>query len=637
MNQRTLLPTNETTGSIPTSRPAEPTSPNPADSASDSSHPSHASHPASPSQPTPDASPSFPSCPSVKPPNPFHSTLHHLPLEQRHQIIAWLQKHTYAQTIDLIQKNFGVTVGHSALGRFHASTALLLHLEETPDTAAAADELLQHLAGHQHQFTDATLRVLEQTAFKLSLTAQHNVAHLDQLNRVSTILCRQRNTSVRERQAHVQERKCDLRHEELTLKKDIADRTLALREKTLDFQREKLAALNSKLNTKNSKLAQRALPPGHYINEDGRLCDNLGPIAQNLQEINDRVRKQFGITPEESARRAELRKTWKNPNIPKYLRTNPPSADAIPSTTAPNPSTGGTNSVSPTSTSRAAANETHAAPADRQPPMKSQTSELQSPSTDEISSNPDALPTPTLNLNPNTSNSSNCVSVSEYFAAALARNSTSTPVAADVRRLTSSSRDAANETTATKTDQNTSKKTQHSELRTQHLEMGQDEGFNTQPTPVAPAGPNASIPSPSRGEGGVRGSAINPATATKAGLSAPILSGEGFRAQSHDARPADPNAPTFTPNSAAPNSESLIPNSQLVATPSIPYPPNTIPAHEAAYFKAIGAQAAAALNEFNARRTNTNPESENQIETQPERKTISASKTNPTPQLKTQN
>ncbi|HEX7862037.1 MAG TPA: hypothetical protein VF773_17015 [Verrucomicrobiae bacterium] len=267
MNQLILLPTNETTGPNATPRPAESTTPKPADSAGDQSHPSHpshASHPASPSQPTPDpASPSFPSCASVKPPNPFHSTLHHLPLEQRHQIIAWIQKHTYAQTIDLIQKNFGVTVGHSALGRFHASTALLLHLEETPDTAAAADELLQHLAGHQHQFTDATLRVLEQTAFKLSLTARENVAHLDQLNRVSTILCRQRNASVRERQAHVQERKCDLRHQEITVKKDIADRTLALREKTLDFQREK--ETNRATAAKNSKLAQRPLPSGHYL------------------------------------------------------------------------------------------------------------------------------------------------------------------------------------------------------------------------------------------------------------------------------------------------------------------------------------------------------------------------------------
>ncbi|HEX7861561.1 MAG TPA: hypothetical protein VF773_14595, partial [Verrucomicrobiae bacterium] len=349
------------------------TSPNPADSASDSSHPSHASHPASPSQPTPDASPSFPSCPSVKPPNPFHSTLHHLPLEQRHQIIAWLQKHTNAQTIGLIQKNFGVTVGHSALGRFHASTAVLQHLEETPDTVAAADELLAHLAGHQHQFTDATLRVLEQTAFKLSLTAHHNVAHLDQLNRVSTILCRQRNASVRERQAHVQERKCDLRHQEITIKKDIADRTLALREKTLDFQREKLADLNSKLNTKNSKLA---LPPSHYLNEDARECDHLGPYASNREELSERARIHFGVPKEEWDRRlARNRELFeklydddgnlKDPSVTAETlaaANSPgqpqPSADAISSTTAPNHISGGTTSGSPTSTSRDAINET---------------------------------------------------------------------------------------------------------------------------------------------------------------------------------------------------------------------------------------------------------------------------------------
>ena len=42
--------------------------------------------------------------------------------------------------------------------------------------------------------------------------------------------------------------------------------------------------------------------------------DHLGPIATDWKALGERVCKQFGITPEEEARRAELHKTWKNPH-----------------------------------------------------------------------------------------------------------------------------------------------------------------------------------------------------------------------------------------------------------------------------------------------------------------------------------
>ena len=48
--------------------------------------------------------------------------------------------------------------------------------------------------------------------------------------------------------------------------------------------------------------------------EPSRPCDALGPLARNWAEVGDRVCKQFGITREELIRRAELRRTWKNPN-----------------------------------------------------------------------------------------------------------------------------------------------------------------------------------------------------------------------------------------------------------------------------------------------------------------------------------
>jgi hypothetical protein len=184
--------------------------------------------PASPLSPSLSPSPSFP---SVKVPTPFASAFDHFTLEQRKQIIAWNDKHTYDQTVDLIQKEFGITVSRSSLARFHTRTALINHVEESPDTQAAADLILLHITSpnpNNHKLTAASIQVLEQTAFKLALTSADKPAHLDLLNRVNLIICRARNTAVRERHATVQETKCALRAQELELKRSHLNRNLNL-------------------------------------------------------------------------------------------------------------------------------------------------------------------------------------------------------------------------------------------------------------------------------------------------------------------------------------------------------------------------------------------------------------------------
>jgi hypothetical protein len=180
----------------------------------------------------------FPELPSdakaplpASPTSPFASAFDHFTLQQRKQIIAWNNKHTYDHTIDLIQKEFGITVSRSSLGRFQARTALIQHIEDTPDTQAAADEILLHITSSNpshHKLTAASIEILEQTAFKLSLTCTQNPSHLDALNRISLILCRARNTRVRERHATVQETKCDLRREELALKTKLVNHRIAM-------------------------------------------------------------------------------------------------------------------------------------------------------------------------------------------------------------------------------------------------------------------------------------------------------------------------------------------------------------------------------------------------------------------------
>jgi hypothetical protein len=89
---------------------------------------------------------------------------------------------------------------------------------------------------------------------------------------------------------------------------DLVDRSVKVREETLAFRREESARRaahsdNSKLKIKNSELAEQS--------------DHLGPLATNWDEVGDRVCKHFGITRAELIRRAELRRTWKNPNDPR--------------------------------------------------------------------------------------------------------------------------------------------------------------------------------------------------------------------------------------------------------------------------------------------------------------------------------
>ncbi|MGZ8900088.1 MAG: hypothetical protein ACXW3Z_08330 [Limisphaerales bacterium] len=80
---------------------------------------------------------------------------------------------------------------------------------------------------------------------------------------------------------------------------ELLERAQQVREKTLELRREDSEhrrATNSQLKTQNAKLEAQA--------------DHLGPYAADLEGIRERARKHFGITPEESARRAALRKAW---------------------------------------------------------------------------------------------------------------------------------------------------------------------------------------------------------------------------------------------------------------------------------------------------------------------------------------
>jgi hypothetical protein len=82
---------------------------------------------------------------------------------------------------------------------------------------------------------------------------------------------------------------------------NIATKRLRLTAKSLAFRRRQhrdRSAADSQRSTLNSQLPPQA--------------DHLGPYAVDLEGIRERARKHFGITPEESARRAALRKAWRD-------------------------------------------------------------------------------------------------------------------------------------------------------------------------------------------------------------------------------------------------------------------------------------------------------------------------------------
>ena len=85
---------------------------------------------------------------------------------------------------------------------------------------------------------------------------------------------------------------------------DLLERTTVVREQTLAFHREEAArrAASSPSPLGGERVGVRGASEPQ--------SDHLGPYAIDLEGIRERARKFFGITPEESARRAALRKAW---------------------------------------------------------------------------------------------------------------------------------------------------------------------------------------------------------------------------------------------------------------------------------------------------------------------------------------
>jgi hypothetical protein len=81
-------------------------------------------------------------------------------------------------------------------------------------------------------------------------------------------------------------------------RKYIADERLALTKRSLDL-REKRTSSDGKEHP--------SLPPGHYIDENGRECDRLGPLIRTPEDIRARAIKFYGFDARELTRKAQER------------------------------------------------------------------------------------------------------------------------------------------------------------------------------------------------------------------------------------------------------------------------------------------------------------------------------------------
>ena len=112
-------------------------------------------------------------------------------------------------------------IDKSDLQRLDYRSAVKEFLVEGPDTAAACVEILRFAATGRPDFSDGTIKVMEESAFKLSFVCIKSEPQMKALNQLTTMLCRFRNTSVRERMAKVQEQKARLREQEFEWKKSV--------------------------------------------------------------------------------------------------------------------------------------------------------------------------------------------------------------------------------------------------------------------------------------------------------------------------------------------------------------------------------------------------------------------------------
>jgi hypothetical protein len=139
-------------------------------------------------------------------------------LQQLNQL---LDQFPYRKATKMASQKFNRTISVGTLIRFGVRSSPKDFLDDCEHTKETAAQILHFAASGEPQFTEASVHVLEQTAFKLTFTCTQRTEDMQALSQIQTMLFRHRNAVVRERTAAVQQQKLKLREREITLKQTL--------------------------------------------------------------------------------------------------------------------------------------------------------------------------------------------------------------------------------------------------------------------------------------------------------------------------------------------------------------------------------------------------------------------------------
>jgi hypothetical protein len=229
---------------------------------------------------------------------------------QKDQINDWLSELGIRKTLEKLRDEWGLTVTYNKLQRYRKRLLEKDQLTEHLEHEIAMPEYLALLNGHPVSYDQAGLELIQKRAFELLHEPKISPARLATLQRIF----------------HYKTARTDIEH-----RRQLDERNTKVREDALALRREESArrAASAKSKTETSKASDTA-----------EQSDHLGPLARNWEDVSARARKHFGITLEESQRRAALRKIWRENNgcIPHPLSPEQNSA---------NPEGSAENSTSP--------------------------------------------------------------------------------------------------------------------------------------------------------------------------------------------------------------------------------------------------------------------------------------------------
>ncbi len=195
--------------------------------------------------------------------------LAHLTSGEREQIVEWLKNDTYEHVLERLAKprsegGFDTHVSISVLQTLRERATLVEMLNQHAEEHIAIDDFLAILNAEPVPYHEATMHIIQRNAFKLSLREEQSASMLYTLMRIANN----------------------------PFNRDLAKEKLALQKRALELRESK----KQKTNAESPSQPQRK-------------ADELGPYARNLDELEERAFRKFGIPESEwPARRAMARK-----------------------------------------------------------------------------------------------------------------------------------------------------------------------------------------------------------------------------------------------------------------------------------------------------------------------------------------